>query len=250
MADSFAFDWWPGLLAWILVFELILLAVMVVARWLAASLGKGDPRDFFVIFHRVFWRAMRSPSLYPLPVNYQPVPPKKPTQQVDAGEQEALTEDELDSLLSCDGDAPASPAASTPAANNAIDEDDVSGGTMRCELDVRVVGPSPQDAVRGIESGVLLIDVTVAPDDGRANGTAIGLVAKVLRVESHQIAITAGHTRPDKTLKISGLSGEDLARRKSEMSGAATQTPASNIGLGNAGDDPWGDEPSLSFQDD
>ena len=250
MADSFAFDWWPGLLAWILVFELILLAVMAAARSLAVALGKGDPRDFFVIFHRVFWRAMRSPSLYPLPVNYQPVPPKKPKQQVDAGQQEALTEDELDSLLSCDGDAPAVaelPTSVPGRERDASDQDDLSGGTMRCELDVRVIGPGPSDAVRGIEAGVLLIDVTVAPDDGRANGTAIGLVATVLRVESHQIAITAGHTRPDKTLKISGLSDADLARRKSEMGVAAT---GSSPPPADAGDDPWGEEPSLSFQDD
>ncbi len=36
-----AFDWWPGLLMWALVLELVALAVMAGYRWLAIALGRG-----------------------------------------------------------------------------------------------------------------------------------------------------------------------------------------------------------------
>lgn len=239
MTNEWAFDWWPGGLAWLLVFELLALGVMLGARLVADLIAKNEPTDFFVIFYRVFWRAMRNPRLYPVPVNYEPVLPRRAIDTSVVCDDQALTEDELERLFAGDELDDAAPASSGVA------DDDMSGGTRRCELEVRVIGPSRQECIRGVEDGVLVIAVPFAPDDGRSNGTAIGLVSRLLRVEQHQVAIIAGHTKGDKTLRISGLTPTDLAARRGEMEMAAT--PALEE-LEEA--DPFTSDPAVAFRDD
>lgn len=240
MTSQWAFDWWPGGLAWLLVLELLALGVMLCARWIAGLIGKTEPTDFFVIFYRVFWQAMRNPRRYPVPINYEPVMPKRAMDPSVVCEDESLTEDELERLLAGGDDE--APARSGVAG---VDDDDLSGGTQRSEMEVRVVGPSRQECVRGLEHGVLVIAVPFAPDDGRANGIAIGLVSRLLRVEQHQVAILAGHTKGDKTLRISGLTPTDLAARRGEMEAAATPTTPME-----EEEDPFTNDPAVAFRDD
>ena len=228
-----AFDWWPGGLAWLLVLELLLLGVMLVYRWIARLLGKGDPRDFFVIFHRTFWRALQNPKLYPLPVNYEPVPPRKrerPSIDRPAEGEGQLEADEIERLLAGDADeAPPSAAGAYEVPEPAAIDDasDAGTGTTASEMAVRVVGPSEAEVVRGFDDvdGALVVAVTVAPDDGRANAAAIGVVARVLHLQTHQVTITAGHTRPDKTLRLNGLAPADLAARRADLEAAAVPEP-------------------------
>ena len=250
--SGLAFDWWPGILGWLLVLELIGLGVMLAYRWIAGLVGKNDPTDFFVIFHRVFWRAMARPSRYPLPVDYQPVPPRRDKRKGDepAEGEGQLSEEELENLLggnlpppsvvaTYDGDG----SGLTPPTG---DDDGAVGTGGVSQLKVRVDGPAAGEEVRGFEGETLVIAVKVAPDDGRANAAAIGTVARVLRLQTHQVAISAGHTRPDKTLRITGLSDAELAARRDDLAAAATPGPAA------AEDDPFADddEPGVGFRDD
>src|SRR5690606_11063650 len=90
-------------------------------------------------------------------------------------------------------------------------------------LPVRVVTERTA-GVRRIEDGVMVVAVDVAPDDGRANRIVIQNVCTVLRLKPHQVAIHAGHTRADKTLRLSGMGAEQLAARLRELGGAHEET--------------------------
>ena len=205
-----AFDWWPDLLMWALVLELMALAVMACYRWLAIALGRKDPRDFFVIFHRVFWRALRSPKLYPLPLNYDSAPRREKKKVLAASDCEAgLSEDELDQLLAGSGDD--EPAASPASSQSPVEPSDDDAVPDAARFDVRVHGPQDADKLCNLVGRTLAVTVTTAPDDGRANSIVISLLAKAFGVQTHQVAILSGQTKADKVVRVSGVSPEKMA---------------------------------------
>ena len=207
MPSEFAFNWRPGVLEWLLVVELVVLLTMGLYRYVAALLGRTAPTDPLVIFYHVFWRAFRTPRRYPIPVNYQPVPPRKPKVKVDdAVEGTGLTDDELEALMAGAADADGPPPGGAPA-----DQENL-GGTRQVLLEVTIV-PAPQPGIRGLRGGRVLVGADLPPDDGRANQLAIRHVCTLLRVQPHQVAIQAGHGKADKTLRVSGLSADELADR-------------------------------------
>lgn len=213
MPEELAFNWRPGVLEWFLVLELIALLVMAGFRYIARLLGRAEPTDFFVIFYRVFWHAMRNPQQYPVPVNYQPVLPKKrkaPSRDDVDENATGLTDEELERLMAGDevgGEEEEPPFCgpdSSPSRTRAIDEDDGLGGTVQADLEVHVsVGDTPR--LVGLEYEVLIVEVNVPPDDGRANQIVIRELAKLLSIQPHQVIITAGHSKPDKTFRLSGV---------------------------------------------
>jgi uncharacterized protein YggU (UPF0235/DUF167 family) len=173
-----------------------------------------------VIFYRVFWKAMADPKAYPLPVNYRPVPPRRPTSGSggDRVEGEAdLHEDELEALF-------ATPQADSDEDDEPVDEAQADYGVST--LPVFVIGPSEAEVVRGFDpDGSLRISVECSPDDGRANGVAIAVVARVLNLETHRVSIRSGHTKPRKHLRIAGMSqGELDAKRDMLLTAAVPET--------------------------
>lgn len=241
MPHELAFNWRPGILEWILVLELIALAAMGGFRYVARVLGRAAPTDFFVIFYRVFWSAMRNPRQYPVPVNYQPVlPRRKAPARVDLEENATgLTDEELERLMA--GDDEEEPDADAPVAARTeprrSEEDDGMGGTLQTELDVHVsVGGTPR--LTGVEYGVLFVDVNVPPDDGRANQIVIRELAKLLSIQPHQVVITAGHSKADKTFRLSGVAADlleerlELVRRQLPIRGPSLQSdPEETLGF-------------------
>jgi len=220
MPEELAFNWRPGFLEWFLILELIALAVMAGFRYVARLLGRSAPTDFFVIFYRIFWDAMRNPKHYPVPVNYQPVLPrvrKAPARDEFDENTTGLTDEELERLMAGDdepspADAGDEPRPSPAAASRKTEEEDGLGGTLQVQLDVHVsVGDTPR--LVGEEYGVLIVGVNVPPDDGRANQIVIRELATLLSIQPHQVVISAGHSKPDKTFRLSGVPAEHLAER-------------------------------------
>lgn len=76
------------------------------------------------------------------------------------------------------------------------------------ELRLRVTPNAARTAIEGIETRgdatVLRVRVTAVPDKGRANKAVVALLAKALGMPRSAIAITAGATARDKTLRIDG----------------------------------------------
>jgi uncharacterized protein YggU (UPF0235/DUF167 family) len=84
-------------------------------------------------------------------------------------------------------------------------------------LHLRVTPNAGADRIEGVEtrddgSAVLRLRVAAVPDKGRANASAIALLAKALGVPKTAITLTAGETARLKTVVISG-EAEALAAR-------------------------------------
>lgn len=234
LPSEFAFNWRPGLLEWLIVLELMVLLTLAVYRYVAGLLGRNAPTDPFVIFYRVFWRAFRTPNRYPVPVNYQPVLPKRDKPQRDESVEGAgLSDDEIEALMAGGslGDDVGGPKggriARTGAAADVGDDDEDEDGTARqSNLEAHVVA-GRSIGVRSVQDGVMTVSVNVPPDDGRANRIVIEQACRLLQIKTHQVAIQAGHTKAEKTLRITGLSQRELAARLEHLG----QAPGDTIGF-------------------
>lgn len=69
-------------------------------------------------------------------------------------------------------------------------------------LPVRVVPRARRDGVEGERAGRMLVRVTAAPVDGRANRAVCKVVAAHLGVPDRRVSVVAGHTSRDKVLRI------------------------------------------------
>jgi uncharacterized protein len=73
-------------------------------------------------------------------------------------------------------------------------------------LIVKVVSGASRDRIVGKFGDAIKVQVSAAPERGKANAAVIELLAKALQIKSSQIQIVAGHTNPRKTLQITGPS--------------------------------------------
>lgn len=58
----------------------------------------------------------------------------------------------------------------------------------------------------------LKVRVTAPPEGGKANKAICTLVAGAVGVKPRQVTVVAGHTSPEKTLRIEGTDEDALAR--------------------------------------
>jgi uncharacterized protein YggU (UPF0235/DUF167 family) len=70
------------------------------------------------------------------------------------------------------------------------------------DLPIRVIPRSPRSAVDGERAGRLLVRVTAAPVDGKANDAVRRVVAAHLGVPERCVTIAAGHRSRDKVVRI------------------------------------------------
>jgi uncharacterized protein (TIGR00251 family) len=84
-------------------------------------------------------------------------------------------------------------------------------------LQIKVVPNASRDRVAGRLGNALKVQISAAPERGKANAAVIELIADILGLRSNQIQILKGHTLPRKTLQISGIEQSELDRRISEL---------------------------------
>jgi uncharacterized protein (TIGR00251 family) len=84
-------------------------------------------------------------------------------------------------------------------------------------LQVKVVPGASRDRIVGMLGDALKVQVSAAPERGRANDSVIQLLASALSVKPAQISIVAGHTQPRKALEIQGLEQEVMRQRLAEF---------------------------------
>lgn len=84
------------------------------------------------------------------------------------------------------------------------------------EFQVKVVPGASRTRVCGVLGGALKVAVAAQAEKGKANEAVIVLLAAALSTRPADIAIAAGHTRPLKTVRVSGVAlnvvGARLAR--------------------------------------
>jgi uncharacterized protein (TIGR00251 family) len=69
-------------------------------------------------------------------------------------------------------------------------------------IEVRVVPRARRDQVDGERAGRMLVRVTAAPIDGKANDAVCAVVARHLGVPKRAVEVVRGHTSRDKTLRV------------------------------------------------
>jgi uncharacterized protein (TIGR00251 family) len=72
------------------------------------------------------------------------------------------------------------------------------------KLQLKVIPKSSRDRVVGWIGDRLKIQVTAAPERGKANAAVIGVLAEALGLSRSQVRILSGGTSPLKTVEISG----------------------------------------------
>ena len=86
----------------------------------------------------------------------------------------------------------------------------VPGG---CTFAVRVQPGAPSDALLGSYGTALRVRVSAPPERGRANAAVAALLAEHLGVAARDVAILAGQHGRQKTVRVAGLSPEEVRRR-------------------------------------
>ena len=82
----------------------------------------------------------------------------------------------------------------------------------RVLVTVRVGPRASSNAVGGEREGALLVRVTAAPADGKANAAVLGLLAKALGVPPSQVQLVRGTTARTKVLSLPA--GTEAALRR------------------------------------
>ena len=77
---------------------------------------------------------------------------------------------------------------------------------------VKVVPNASRDRVVGELDGALKVSVSAAPERGAANKAVCKLIAKTLGLRVQQVTVHAGPTSPRKTLRISGVTIDQVNR--------------------------------------
>ena len=81
----------------------------------------------------------------------------------------------------------------------------------RASLAVHVTPRANRDEVVGVRAGELLVRVTAAPDDGKANAAICKAVARFLGVPKTSVSVGRGATSRHKSLFVDGLTGAEVA---------------------------------------
>ena len=84
-------------------------------------------------------------------------------------------------------------------------------------LHIKVIPGASRDRIAGRLGDAIKVQVSAAPERGKANDAVINLIAGLLGLRRADIQITRGHTQPRKTLEIQALSQEQLDQRISEL---------------------------------
>lgn len=81
------------------------------------------------------------------------------------------------------------------------------------QLHVKVVPGASRTRVAGRYGDGIKVQVSAAPERGKANDAVVAVLAEWLAVRPHCITITAGHTQPRKQVRIDGVSPAQLAEK-------------------------------------
>jgi uncharacterized protein (TIGR00251 family) len=78
-------------------------------------------------------------------------------------------------------------------------------------LKVRVQPGSSRNELAGKRDGALIVRVTAAPADGKANAAACKLLAEWVGIPPSRVEVVRGAARRDKVIRLVGLDPGDAA---------------------------------------
>ncbi len=80
-------------------------------------------------------------------------------------------------------------------------------------INVKVVPGSSRDRVVGAYGDAIKVQVSAAPEKGKANAAVAKLLAEFFGVKPSEVALLRGAANPRKQFRISGLSPEVFAAK-------------------------------------
>lgn len=78
------------------------------------------------------------------------------------------------------------------------------------DLRIKAVPGASRTAIAGMLGDRLKVRVAAPPEGGKANKAILELLAKQLALRPAQLELVAGHTHPEKTVRITGADPERL----------------------------------------
>ena len=84
-------------------------------------------------------------------------------------------------------------------------------------LQVKVVPGASRTRVAGLYGEGIKVQVSAAPEKGKANEAVVKVLAAWLGVRLGQVTIMSGHTQPRKQVRIDGVTAGQLAERLKSM---------------------------------
>jgi uncharacterized protein len=78
-------------------------------------------------------------------------------------------------------------------------------------LKVRVQSGASRNEIAGMRDGVVIVRVTAAPVEGKANKAACKLLAETCGIAPSSVEIVRGESRRDKVVRLGGLDPGDAA---------------------------------------
>jgi uncharacterized protein (TIGR00251 family) len=84
---------------------------------------------------------------------------------------------------------------------------------MHADLRVRVQPRAKRAGIGEWRGDALVVRVTAPPVEGRANAAVRKAIAEAAGVPASKVTIVRGRASRDKTLRVEGVSADDLARR-------------------------------------
>jgi uncharacterized protein len=91
-------------------------------------------------------------------------------------------------------------------------------------LPVQAQPKARKNQIVGWHAGRLKVQVTQAPEKGKANQAILKLLAKSLGLKRSQIQLVSGDTSPQKLFCIEGISAEELMSRIAEALGKSSSS--------------------------
>lgn len=82
-----------------------------------------------------------------------------------------------------------------------------------CYLPLKVRAGGRRNAVGGLHDGALRVEVTTAPEKGKANKVVVALVAEFLGVAPSRISLTCGQSCASKVIFVQGMRAADIEAR-------------------------------------
>ena len=76
-----------------------------------------------------------------------------------------------------------------------------------------MVPRAARDEVVGWDTGVLRVRVTAPPVEGQANRAVMAVIARALGIRPSAVSVVRGERGRDKTIRIEGMTGDEVARR-------------------------------------
>ena len=79
------------------------------------------------------------------------------------------------------------------------------------ELSIHISPGASKNAITGTRLGAIAMKISAVPEKGKANEELIAFLAKTLKIPKRRISIIRGFSSRDKTVRIDGLSPEDIS---------------------------------------